>query len=389
MCDASAAYSTVVGPRRAMWQLMEIWERLETPRRFDLSRPDPVQFWQISRDAERQFDNEKIPNISVVHHQERMGIHITAALQAELTAGNSRQEIPALPQLMWESGYKFTAAAKGSHLPGEDPPPAEPDGYDAVLNTWRSLIGKRRDVFEPGRLRQLVESVPDIPADSKAAGSRVAVLDTGLLHDTATMVDFVGCDKQDPQTTAADDRHGHGTAVAHAIRAVNGNAEIHPIRVLNENCEGHSYEVLAGMIWAIFSGKYDLINGSLSSPISGACDSAFGRSIDYLLAYGRSMWEKVPVLVAAAGNEKGVPSGYPARLHGAVVALALDKNSQHATYNSTPPPNSLTAAAYGGTKSDPLGDYTRLRIKNRRTGSGAKIWGTSFAAAAISGAYLP
>lgn len=202
-------------------------------------------------------------------------------------------------------------------------------------------------MLEPEKLRQLIESVPDIPADSKAAGLRVAVLDTGLLDETASMVDFVGCDKEDPQTTAADDRHGHGTAVAHVIQAVNGNAEIHPLRVLNENCEGHSYEVLAGMIWAVFSGKYDLINGSLSSPVSGACDSAFGRSIDYLLAYGRNMWGRVPVLVAAAGNVEGEPSGYPARLHGAVVALALDKNAQHASYNSTPPPGSLNVAAYG------------------------------------------
>lgn len=97
MCDASAEYSTVVGPRSAMWELMEIWERLETPRRFDISRPDPIQFWQISRDAERLFSNPKVPNIAVVHHQQRMGIHITAALQAELTVGNSRRDITPFP----------------------------------------------------------------------------------------------------------------------------------------------------------------------------------------------------------------------------------------------------------------------------------------------------
>jgi hypothetical protein len=389
MCDASAAYSTVVGPRWAMMQLMEIWERLEAPRRFDVTRPHPIQFSRISDDADRLFDNPKIPNIAVVYHQERMGIHITAALQAELTAGNTWREVPALPQLMWEPGYLFTTAAKGVHpVPGEDNPRPKRDGWSEVLETWRSRTKKWQSEFEPQKLKQLIESVPDIPVARRVAGSRVAVLDTGLLGGEANMIDFVGCDQRNPLTTASDDGHGHGTAVTHAIQAVNGEADVHPIRVLNEHCKGHSYEVISALIWALFSGKYDLINASLSSPVSGSCDSALGRSIDYLLAYGHNTWGKLPVLVAAAGNYKDEPSGYPARLHGAIVAFALDKNSQHAGYNSTPPPGSNTEAAYGGEESDPLGDLTRLRIKNGATGPNAKIWGTSFAAAAISGAYL-
>ncbi|MGQ4386581.1 S8 family peptidase [Streptomyces sp. SAS_270] len=387
MCDGSAAYSTVVGPWSAMMNLMEVWDRLETPRRFAISRPDPVQFWRISPDSERLFSNPKVPNIAVVHHEERMGIHITAALQAELTAGNPQRDI-LLPQLMWEPGYLFTTAGSGSQLPGEDTPPPEPHGWRDALDSWRRRVGRRIDVFDPEKLRQLIESIPDIPPERRAKGSRVAVLDTGMLDENAAMVDFLGCDQKDPATTTADDGHGHGTAVAHAIKAVNEGADIHPIRVLNEKCKGHSYEVLAGMIWAVFSGKYDLINASLSSPVSGSCDSALGRSIDYLLAYGRHMWGRVPVLVAAAGNVKNEPSGYPARLHGAVVALALDKNAQQAGYNSTPPPGSFSVTAYGGGASDPLGDLSRLQIKNGPTGADAKIWGTSFAAAAVSGAYL-
>ena len=84
------------------------------------SRGDRRLLGQISRDAERLFSNPKVPKIAVVHHQQRMGIDITAALQAEMTVGNSR---PTLPQVLWESGYRFTAADRESHLPKEIPPP--------------------------------------------------------------------------------------------------------------------------------------------------------------------------------------------------------------------------------------------------------------------------
>ncbi|MFE5406403.1 S8 family serine peptidase [Streptomyces sp. NPDC056580] len=356
----------------------------------------------MSEDVDRIFGNPDVPEVAVTFHQQNLGVHITAALQAELTAGNRQQAIPALPQLMWEPGYPFSAAIKikSNHdLPEKRPHRPWIKGLNKRAPEERKPALRWNNVFpptartsnlefEPKKLQWLVRSTSDLPVDGKASGSRVAVLDTGLLDHEADMIDFVGCDRKGPVTAPSDDLHGHGTAVAHAIRAVNSNADIRPIRVLNRRCEGHSYEVISALIWALFSGKYDLINASLSSPVSGSCDSALGRSIDYVLACGRETRGTLPVLVAAAGNNKDKPSGYPARLHGAIVALALDGNSQHAEYNSTPPPGSISAMAYGGEESDPLGDLTHLQIPNGPTGAEAKIWGTSFAAAAVSGAYL-
>ncbi|UKZ03740.1 S8 family serine peptidase (plasmid) [Streptomyces viridifaciens] len=149
-------------------------------------------------------------------------------------------------------------------------------------------------------------------------------------------------------------------------------------------------ELPAGLMYAMWCGHYDLINASLTTAVSHACDATYGRSIDYLATYCRRnsgvMVPEVPVLVAAAGNGSGNPSGYPARMRGAIVALATDLHSQAQPYNSTPPAQAITQYAYGGSATDPLGNLNPL---TRVTGAGASLWGTSLAAPVVSGAYLP
>ncbi|MBZ9641576.1 S8/S53 family peptidase [Streptomyces sp. PSKA30] len=391
MCDDRAAYSTVVGPRWAVIELLELWSRLETPRRLEVNRPVLIELTDIGRDTADRFMHRESPAIAVSHHQEGAGIQVTAALQAELMTGHYDRGIGPLPQLMWEPGFLFTGAARGVHpLPGRgDNPRQGDDRWNEALRDFRHSALKRSRGFDPRKLSQLVRSVPIIPADQQATGGRVAVLDTGMLDVNGDMIDFINCHKNRPGSVKSDDWHGHGTAVAHVIKAVRGNATIHPIRVLNDKKVGHSYEVLPALIWALFSGLYDLINASLSSLVSGACDSSMGKSIDYLMEYCRANSKTFPILVAAAGNGAGVKSGYPARLRDVIVALALDHNNQPAAYNSVPPQGSITKWAYGGDESDPLGDLTYLHIPNGPTGPEAKLWGTSFATAAVSGAHLP
>ncbi|WP_326658867.1 S8/S53 family peptidase [Streptomyces canus] len=303
---------------------------------------------------------------AIPHHHPGLGIPATAQLQAELMVGRGYPPIerfdypyyPWGPQLLWEPGFEFQATHQGS-----------------VNNPDRP--------FDSVQLSELVGSAPTIPADRRAGGPRVAVLDTGVRGAGADMVDFINCAKQAVSTRPADDPHGHGSAVAQVIKAVQGGAEIHPIRVLNEDNIGQSYEVLAGLMYALWSGQYHLINASLTTKKLGACATSLGRSIDHTVRYCSAM-VNLPMLVAAAGNDgSGTLSGYPARVPEAVVALALDNTGGRAAYNSTPPPGAVTAEAYGGSDTSPLGSLTHS------TGSSISLWGTSFAAAVISGAYLP
>ncbi|WP_267880651.1 MULTISPECIES: S8/S53 family peptidase [unclassified Streptomyces] len=265
---------------------------------------------------------------------------------------------PYLTHLLWEPGFQLQATQGGSGIP---------------------------DPFDAGKLSDLVNSKPNIPSTKRAAGHRVAVLDTGVRGVVTDMVDFLDCDQHGVRVAAADDPHGHGTAVAKVIEAVEGSAIIHPLRVLNKDKVGQSYEVLAGLMHALWSGQYDLINASLSTQLSESCDTSMGRSIDYTVRYCTRAVD-TPVLVAAAGNGNGASSGYPARVPESVVALALDTQGALAPYNSTPPQGATTESAYGGSDSDSLGD---LNPMTGLTGPAASLWGTSFAAAVVSGAHLP
>ncbi|WP_181810980.1 S8/S53 family peptidase [Streptomyces ipomoeae] len=349
MCEDRAEYSTVIGPQCQIWQLMERWDTLKTPGRLWIERPSVVDLRGVDPETAHRFDDESLA-IAVAYHHSGLGIAAAAQLQAEAMV-----EPEWGSQLLWEPGYEFQS-------------------------THHADVGIPDHPFDESELALLVQSTPAVPAANRARGHRVAVLDTGLRDAHGDMLDFVRCDYAGIKTTPTADPHGHGTAVATVIKAVCGAADIHPIRVLNDKNRGKSYEVLAGLIYALWSGAYDLINASLTTDAAGPCATSLGRSIDFILRYC-SEKSSLPVLVAAAGNfGRTAMCGYPARLPQAVVALAQDHTGQRAEYNSTPPDWAFTQEAYGGSKARPLGHFNH---------PAASLWGTSFAAAAVSGAYLP
>ncbi|MFG3381440.1 S8/S53 family peptidase [Streptomyces sp. NPDC047999] len=359
MCEDTAGYSTVVGPRWQIELLIEGWGELRTPERLHIERPRIVEFREVDRETADRFGGES-PALAVAHHHSGLGIPGTAQLQAELMLmidprGRLRvpydYPYPGVSQLLWEPGYQFQSTDQGDASIPDDP-------------------------FDATELDELVRSAPTVPTGSRARGHRVAVLDTGVRGAGHDMLDFIGCDNAGIRSTPAADPHGHGTAVATVIEAVQSDADVHPIRVLNEKKKGESYEVLAGLMYALWSGQYDLINASLTTTTSGQrCATSVGRSIDYILRYCSAMAD-LPVLVAAAGNDgSGTLCGYPARLPQAVVALARDHTGARAEYNCTPLEGAVTEEAYGGSQAHTLGH--------------SNLWGTSFAAGAVSGAYLP
>lgn len=356
MCEGTEDYSTIVGPLHALRTLREFWFLLDYPRRVDLAPPELIRMDELGELAFR-FSRPESPAVAVVRHPRLPGIEVASRLQAEVMVGHGGgRGFPPLPELLWEPGFRFQAA-------GAAPAAGNP--------------------FHMTELLRLASSAPHLTAQQRASGRDVAVLDSGLLG-AGQMVDFLDSDQYGVRTTSANDAHGHGTAVAIVIQRVAPNAVIHPLRVLNQNCQGHSYEVFAGLLYALWSGAFQLINASLSSPVSASCDSTLGKSIDYLLSYCRAnAGHSMPALIAAAGNGFGAKSGYPARLDGAVVALALDAQGNPAGYNSTPPQGATTMTAYGAGPAQPLGNLGPL------TGNATDLWGTSFAAAAITGAHLP
>ncbi len=124
----------------------------------------------------------------------------------------------------------------------------------------------------------------------------------------------------------------HGTATASLVGAATNNAigmagvapgvRVLPVRVLGK-CFGVDSDILAAMQWAAgisIAGVPDnpnparVINMSLGS--GGACSAAYQSVVDTLTARG-------VVVVAAAGNSTGEPTGSPANCRGVVGVAAV------------------------------------------------------------------
>jgi Subtilase family len=194
------------------------------------------------------------------------------------------------------------------------------------------------------------------------------------------MVDFTDLDNQGVRDSQPPtDPHGHGTAMAQIIHCVNNNAAITPVRVLDAANQGESYEILAGLQYALYSNEFDCVTACLSTAAIETCASSFGRTMEWMIGYTQKQPQAhVPVVIAAAGNDGPANSEYLAQMAGVVVAVALDDQGNDASYNSIPPNNADTKRAYGGTEQQPVG-----------TIGTNPLFGTSIAAAAITGAYLP
>jgi hypothetical protein len=365
MCTDQSDYSTICGPRSLVVTLRDVWPRLAATARFGLSAypPELIDLGTLTdEELAQKFRAPDSPAVAVVKHTSGVGLPFTTQLQVELMVGSHERGMSAMPGLVCEPGYQFYGAQPGRG-------------------------GQFQ--FAAGKLAQLTGSVPAIY--NKAAGFKVALLDSGL--DPASvptnsqgnqMVDFVDSllyGVRGPGPTA--DPHGHGTAMAQIIDALQPQADIHPIRVLNDSNTAESHEVLAGLQYALFLGQFDCVLASLSSPAATICATSLGRSVEWMVEYCRNQAKVLPPIIAAAGNSNSNPSGYPAKVPDAVVALAVDGYGNDVNYNSTPPPNATILRAYGGDNTDALGDIVHI------DGTTTRFYGTSMAAAAIAGAYLP
>lgn len=130
-------------------------------------------------------------------------------------------------------------------------------------------------------------------ARSCGAGTRVAVIDTGVQADHPDLIGQVLAGQtfldggQDRPTTAADG-HGHGTHVAGTVAARAGNrigiagvapdTRIVPVKVLEDEGFGTDAVVAYGIAWATVQ-HVDLINPSLGGPPSTAISLAVHHAV--------------------------------------------------------------------------------------------------------------
>jgi subtilisin family serine protease len=204
---------------------------------------------------------------------------------------------------------------------GEKPPvedPHKPPGQEVLGATW-GLGATRGNV-----------------SNFSGSGIKVAILDTGfdLGHP-----DFVGR----PIVSATfvgqpvQDLNGHGThctGTACGTKAPAGStprygiahqSNIHIGKVLTNSGGGTSATVLAGMNWAIAQGC-QVISMSLGGQIP--VQTAYTNAGNIALSRGL-------LIVAAAGNANGAPTGAPANSPSIMAVASLDSNLRPSSFSNT------------------------------------------------------
>ncbi|MBB1244401.1 type VII secretion-associated serine protease mycosin [Streptomyces durbertensis] len=226
---------------------------------------------------------------------------------------------------------------------------------------------------------------------TKGAGVTVAVLDTGV---DAEHRDLRGAVLEGKDAVGFGARRGdrtwarHGTAMAGIIAArghgpgggdgvigIAPEAQILPVRVLLEDEDPQRRRARAtrggalaeGIRWAVDQGA-DVINLSLGDDSASAHpDPKEDAAVRYALRKGA-------VVVASAGNggEKGDRVSYPAAYPGVIAVTAVDRNGARASFSTRRWYATVSAPGKDIVIADPDGSYY-------------KGWGTSAAAAAVSG----
>ena len=361
MCTDDSDYSVVCGPRRQIESMIEQWTWFETgwPYGREVARPELIDLTHL----DWRFGDPDSPAIAVISHSPGVGIPLTRRLRVEFAVGGLK--VAPMPELVCEPGYHFDGS-QGTPTGGSSTPQVQ---------------------LDPAAVTKIINNLPS--GIAQTGGTNVALLDTGIeppqsSGSAPTMVDFTDIVGQGRvRSGSATDEHGHGTAMAEIMLAVNSNAVVNPVRVLDSNNQGECYEVLAGLQYGLYSDQFDLVVACLAAPATHDCSSSFGITMEWMLAYSKRYKVTVPPVIVAAGN--GGPHGhceYLAQMAGVVVVLALDDQLNDAAYNSIAPQHATTIKAYGGTDQVPVGAITRGSTT-------VDLWGTSVAAAAIAGAYLP
>jgi len=200
---------------------------------------------------------------------------------------------------------------------------------------------------------------PEIWAETKGKGIKVAVLDTGvdISHpdlDIQRSLDFVGIrntswwDAGNNKVIAPDidygsytPTHDHGTHVSGIIGArdndigmigVAPECEIYALRVLNEAGSGYFTDMAVALLWCLYNEDIDVINMSIGGFYG---DETFWNALKLVYDAG------IPVIVSA-GNEYFEPDyrgylSFPAQYDESISVGAIDSDGDRAYFSSVGP----------------------------------------------------
>jgi hypothetical protein len=221
-------------------------------------------------------------------------------------------------------------------------------------------------------------------------GKRVLVLDTGL--DPRSRCPVISRKNLVDPAVAADDDHGHGTAVAEVIHDIAPGSQFDIYKVADTRGHASEWDTLAAV--AADTGA-NVINLSLAFGLGTRVCPACGRQshssrsavFEKMLDQLGSTTDK-PIVVGAAGNDSLQSLSFPARF-GTVIAIAsVNKNRQLSGFT-----NRSTLNHEGGSHNNvfvlPGGDQVGTALPTEYIGAsssnGRQYYGTSFAAAYASG----
>lgn len=200
-------------------------------------------------------------------------------------------------------------------------------------------IVKYSDFIPLSETRNWGHNVCEIDAawkETKGAGIKVAVLDTGIArHD-----DLVGAWTENMAFNCSQDdswedrKSSHGTHVAGIVGARENNfgvvgvapeCTVIPIKVLNDNGGGRYSNIIDGIRKAISPEvNADIITMSLGSSSPGP--NELHDIIKEAVSKGK-------IVLAAAGNDKG-PVNFPACYDEVIAVAAVDENGNFADFSS-------------------------------------------------------
>lgn len=174
---------------------------------------------------------------------------------------------------------------------------------------------------------------------ARGAGTRVAILDTGIDLDHPALAGAIELPGIEPGVVedAGDDRPeavdtngdgivdgslGHGTHVAGIVHAVAPDARLLAVRVLDSDGVGYAFQVARGIVAAI-GRDANVINLSL-----GLADAS--RSIEAAIDLARSTGI---VVVAAAGNRDLTTLDFPADYPPVIAVAGTDAGDRKAAFS--------------------------------------------------------
>ena len=169
--------------------------------------------------------------------------------------------------------------------------------------------------------------------ETKGAGVRVCVVDTGFTNFDEAFIPRVSQGYSVLEDGSTYDNTGHGTAIAYLIGSpinsttgvvgIAPEVEIVPIKVMDENGMVSATNTAKGLSWAL-THSCDIINVSLT----GEQDSELLRSVV------KAIVDKNIPLVASAGNgySNGNPLPFPASYPGVIAVSAVGREYELTDY---------------------------------------------------------